>query len=190
MIFEESIYSRPFLQHLLLPSRFQSTRLPPFGRNGTGFELLQAIIIASDNDEKPKEAFQRVRSALTKAQPWVGPPAGAFPVPEETRHIKEGPPSIAIMTLPRRRNRGSLDSICVQVARESATGKILRCIQAYSRCAQFATLSASKQAKAELRAFITCLYRETVRFPALPAFFDVRRGLARCQCTGRSASAH
>jgi hypothetical protein len=89
MIFEESIYSRPFLQHLLLPSRFQSTRLPPFGRNGTGFELLQGIIIASDNDEKPKEAFQRVRSALTKAQPWVGPPAGAFPVPEEPWHIKE-----------------------------------------------------------------------------------------------------
>jgi hypothetical protein len=126
----------------------------------SGFDTLKGLIIAADNDDKPKESFNNILSALNNAASWPGPPEGRYAVPGAPWQIEKGPPAIAIMMMPRRRMRGSLDTLCVKAAQTQISKKTKQCIDSYSRCAKFESLPASKEAKAKLRALIACSHRK------------------------------
>jgi hypothetical protein len=131
----------------------------------SGFDALKGLIIAADNDNKPTESFNNILNALKNAAKWPGPPAGRYAVPAAPWQIEKGPPAIAVMMLPRRRMRGSLDTLCVKAAQIHISKATMQCVESYSKCAKFATLPASKEAKAKLRALIACYHRKDPELP-------------------------
>ena len=100
-------------------SRLRGLRLQP------GFDLVDGIVVVSDNNANPAASFSRVRQQLLDA---------GYPTPNRSFTMAYGSPSVIVITMPCEREPGQLETLCLQ-AMASAWPHHAQCVETFSECA-------------------------------------------------------
>ncbi len=125
----------------------------------SGFQNVEAILIAADNDLDPAKAFTKI-SELIKASL----PQQPYAVPS-TPFTKAGTnPVVVVMMIPWLNVKGSLDTMCLEAAMKKAPA-IASCVEKFAKCAKTNEWPITKQAKMKLRSLISAAYDKNPYLP-------------------------
>ncbi len=124
-----------------------------------GFQNVQKVLIVADNDLEPVAAFNNVAAAITATAPIIGPPASRFVAPKAPLQKAGTNPSVFVMMIPDIGVTGSLTTMCL-VAAENSAPVIAGCVNALANsCTTADTWSVTALAKMKLRALIASSHK-------------------------------
>jgi len=118
-----------------------------------GFPLVRKILIVSDNDDDPRNAFRQIRLQIRKT-------SRKYKAPTRRLSATTGSPSLTIMMLPSTRKRGNLERLCWDAAvKQTANAQVVACANEFARCAGIDNWSSGKLAKVKIRSLIASKYQ-------------------------------
>jgi len=123
----------------------------------SGFERLTGLIIVGDNDNNPAQSMRNIRDALKAAPIFPGPPRRKLVVPQALMRKTGGIPVVAIIPIPKVRQKGSLETLCIQAAQVSPA--LALCADDFLACSKINSWGTSKQSKVKMRALIAASHR-------------------------------
>ena len=112
-------------------------------RTAPGFGEVTALGIARDADISPESTFQRVTDALK---------AFGLPCPEKCVEPCAGPPRVAVMLLPGKRDRGAIEDLLLKSVSDDPA---MVCVEEYFSCLREQDCDLPKsESKAKVQAFL------------------------------------
>ncbi len=130
-----------------------------------GFEILKGIVIVSDCDDSPENAFSSIVDQISRTAPF-GDDDSRFPTPTRPLEIAKLGINLSIYLLPRINSPGNLEILLVEAARHSASHPLV-CVEQLCSCANTNLWSINQLSKMMLRALICSSLRdEPDRSPA------------------------
>lgn len=124
-------------------------------------EVVEAVLIVSDNDDNPAQALNEVKAALQKAEPYeFSTPPRRYGVPDQTLQRAGTAPCVVIMMLPWANELGNLETLCLPAARD-ASSPTYQCLDEFCACTHInGWNSVAKESKMRLRCMIASQHRE------------------------------
>jgi hypothetical protein len=115
-----------------------------------GWKGLNGILIAGDNDDDPSESFKRIQGQI---EGLIG-----FKAPAEPMVVSRiaGLPSILVLMMPARGEKGALETLCLAASSEK-NPKSRECIDRLVACLAADTWSAGKLLKLQMRCMLSSL---------------------------------
>lgn len=113
-----------------------------------GFRNLKGILILSDNDDNPVNAFSLVSQVISSAEGYKAP-SQPFEVVR-----KDGVPPLVVVMLPWRDQPGNLETLCLISCYESHP-TIRACLDEYVTCTGVNTWELTKQSKMKMRCMLS-----------------------------------
>jgi hypothetical protein len=113
-----------------------------------GFRTLKGILILSDNDDSPANAFRSVSEQISSAEGYKAPSQ-----PLEVVRTDSVPPLVVVM-LPWKDQPGNLETLCLISSCDSHR-TIRACLDEYVTCTGANTWGLAKQSKMKMRCFLS-----------------------------------
>jgi hypothetical protein len=126
----------------------------------TGFDKVEAVLIASDNDDDCPASLVDVRNAITDAEAdTFSTPPKNFSAPDQPLQKVGTSPFVVVMMLPWVGELGNLETLCFEAA-SRARPNIRQCVDVFGACTGVATWRMSRRSKMQMRSMISGAHEE------------------------------
>jgi hypothetical protein len=121
------------------------------------FHKITGLIIVGDNDKDHAANIRRIKAAIRRTPPFIGPPSRKLHVPRSLMRKSAGVPAVAIVPIPNPKKNGTLETLCIQAAQVSARAVV--CADQFIRCNKIHSFGITKRTKIKTRLLIAASHK-------------------------------